>query len=38
MSRKNNRAKYQRMVNYYKDDEKDRQAKLKKRNEARLKT
>ena len=38
MSRKNNRAKYARMISHYKQDEKDRAEKLKRRNDARLKT
>ena len=37
MSRKNNRAKYQRMVQHYQHDEKERLAKNKKKNDARLK-
>ena len=37
MSRKNNKAKYNRMLDHYKKDEKERMDKNKKRNEARLK-
>ena len=38
MSRKNNRAKYQRHIDYAKNDEAERIAKNKKRNDARKRT